>query len=404
MIRLVTHNLGMKIVALLLALGLWVFVAAAQNNVAKFPGSIPVKAVNVPTNFSAIYDTKEVNLKIAADPSVWKQLSSDNFSAFVDLNGLAAGTHNLKVIVNPNLPNVSVIEVDPANIMVRLEPVEKKTVSVAAVIIGQAADGRTIGSIDFTPDKVEISGPKSLIGGATAASAIVKLNGESDGFSRDITLSVLNDKNEAINEITINPATAKADVTIVKAGNNKTVGVKAVTTGLAASGFFVSNIVVDPATVDVVGQDSLLRTTQYIETLPVDIAGQSDTLVKTVALSLPAGITLQKDSNQKVKVTISFSGTSTSKEIVATINPINLNPGLAVTGYTPSAVKIVASGPANLVNNLTSADVVLNLDLANKSTSSGIGVDLTAAMFKVPAGVTVASFLPSSLSVAIGQK
>ena len=77
---------------------------------------------------------------------------------------------------------------------------------------------------------------------------------------------------------------------------------------------------------------------------------------------------------------------------------------LAVTGYTPSAVKIVASGPANLVNNLTSADVVLNLDLANKSTSSGIGVDLTAAMFKVPAGVTVASFLPSSLSVAIGQK
>lgn len=402
MLKLITHNFGMKIVALLLAFCLWAFVAASMNNVAKFPGSVPVKAVNVPANFSAIYDTKEVSLKIAADPAIWKQLSSDNFSAFVDLNGLAAGTHNLKVIVNANLPNVQIVEVDPANIMVRLEPVEKKTVSVSANIIGQVADGRAVGSIDFTPDKVEISGPKSLIESATVATAEIKLNGESDGFSRDVALNVLSDKGEAISEISVNPASVKADVKIVKSGNNKTVGIKAVTTGLAASGFFVSNIVVDPTTVDIVGQDSLLRTTQYIETVVIDISSQSDTLAKTVALSLPDGISLQKDSNQKVKVTISFSPVATSREIVVTINVLN-SPSPTTTSYSPSSVKVVVSGPASVVNNLNTPDVILSIDLAGKSTGKSYGIDLTTAMFKVPAGVSVASFLPSSLSVTIGQ-
>jgi len=93
---------------------------------------------------------------------------------------------------------------------------------------------------------------------------------------------------------------------------------------------------------------------------------------------------------------------SISKEITATINPINLNSSLKVGSYNPTSVKVVVSGPAATINALTAADVVLNLDLANKSTGAN-GIDLTAAMFKVPAGVSIATFVPSSLTVNISQ-
>lgn len=400
MIKIVTNNLGVKILALLLALGLWVFVAASTNNIVQFPGSIPIKAINTPGGNVAIYDTKEVSVKIVADSAVWKQLTSDNFSAFVDLNGLSAGIHDVKVIANANLPNIQIVDIAPANIMVRIEPVVNKTVNINAIYTGQVADGRTVGGADFTPDQVNISGPKSLVELITTATAEIKLSGQSADFAQDITLKVLNDKNEKISDVTINPSSAKAAVKIVKAGNNKTVGVKVTTSGFPASGYFVSNITADPATVDIIGQDSILSQTQFIETQPIDLSNQSDTLIKTVSLTLPSGLSLQKDSSQRVKVTISFAASQVTKELTAVITPVNLTPGLKANSLNPSSIKVIVSGPANTLNNLSSADVILNLDLVNKSTGT-FGVDLSSAMFKVPEGVTVTSFLPSSISVNI---
>jgi YbbR domain-containing protein len=390
----------MKFVALFLASGLWVFVAASMNNVAKFPGSVPVKIVNISPNLTAIYDTKEVSIKLSADPTIWKQLSSDDFSAFVDLNGLSAGTYSLKVMVTANKPNIQVVEVNPDSIMVRIEPILKKEVPISAVLSGQAADGLTIGGVDFTPDKVEVSGPKSVVDTIGSASAEIKLAGDSANFTRTVGLKVLNDKGEAIPDVAINPTEASADVKIVKAGNSRTVGVKVITTGFPASGFYISNIVCDPATVDIIGEDSALRQVQSIETLPIDISNQSDTLAKSIALNLPTGVSLQNDANQKIKVTISFSGSPITKEITASFNNQNLAPGLKVGSLSPSAIKVIVSGPANIINSLSSSDVVLNLDFTGKSTGT-VGIDITKDMFKLPAGVSLVSYLPSSISVAL---
>jgi len=396
--RLITHNLGMKFVALFLASGLWIFVAASANNVAKFPGSIPVKTVNLSPNLVAIYDTKEVSIKLSADPTIWKQLSSDDFNAFIDLNGLSAGTYDLKVAVSANKPNIQVVEVNPDMVMVRIEPIEKKEVPIAAVISGQAADGLTTGNIDFTPDKVEISGPKSIVDTIGTVSAEIKLAGEAESFSRTVPLKILNDKGEVISGVTINPVETTVAVKIVKAGNNKTVGIKVLTTGFPASGYYISNIVCDPATIDVIGQDSALRQIQSIETLPIDISNQSETLAKSVALTLPSGISLQKDANQKVKVTISFSGSPITKEINATINNQNMASGLKVSSLTPATIKVIVSGLSNILDPLSSSDVVLNLDLTGKTVGT-VGIDITKEMFKLPTGVSIVSFLPSSISV-----
>jgi len=399
-IEFLTKNLGMKIVALILSLGLWVFVAASINSVSKFPGSIPVKSINVPEGYSAIYDEKEVSIKIAAPPKIWNQLSSENFSAFVDLNGFSSGTHELKVYVNSNLSEVEIIEIEPRNLMVRLEPNISKKVPVKEVISGQPAEGMSVGGVTFDPIEAEIFGPKSLVDVVNNVTAEVVLNNENQGFSRDITLKVLNDKSEVISEISVLPATVKADVKIVKAGNNKTVGVKVLTSGYPASGFYISNITVDPATVDIVGQDSLLRQTQFIETEVIDITNQSQTLSKSINLSLPSGISLQRESNQSVKATITFSPTDINREVTAKITPKNLASGLKISNYDPSSVKVIVSGPADQINALATDQVTLNIDLLGKSIGI-IGYDISDSMFDFPTGIKVISFLPSSLSITL---
>lgn len=399
---LITNNLGIKILALFIAFGMWVFVAASANNIAKFPGSIPVKAVNLNPSLVAIYDTKEVSIKLSAESSTWSQLSSDDFTAFMDLSGLSAGTYDIKVTVSANQQGVQIVEVSPDTIMVRVETIEQKEVPINAVISGQAADGRTAGNVDFTPEKAVISGPKSVIDTIGNVSAEITLAGESDNFSRTVSIRALNDKGEAISNVTISPSEAAAEIKIVKAGNNKTVGVKVVTSGFPASGYYISNIVSEPSTIDIIGEDSALRQVQSIETQSIDVTNLSEVLVKSVALNLPSGVSLQKDVNQKIKVTISFAGSSVTKEIIPNITTSNLAPGLKVASFTPSSIKVIVSGPANILSNLSSNDVVLNLDLTGKSTGT-VGIDITKAMFSLPDGASLVSFLPSSISVGISN-
>jgi YbbR domain-containing protein len=399
-IEFLTKNLGMKFIALILSLALWVFVAASINSVSKFPGSIPVKSINVPDGYSAIYDEKEVSIKIAAPPKIWNQLSSENFSAFVDLNGLSSGTHELKVYVNSNQSEVEIIEIEPRNLMVRLEPNISKKVPVKEVISGQPAEGMSVGGVAFDPAEAEIFGPKSLIDIVNNVTAEVVLSNEDQGFSRDIVLKVLNEKSEAISEISVLPTSVKADIKIVKAGNNKTVGIKVLTSGYPASGFYISNITVDPATVDIVGQDSLLRQTQFIETEVVDITNQNQTLAKSVSLSLPPGISLQRESNQNIKITINFLPTSINREVTAKIVPKNLAAGLKISNYDPPSVKVIVSGPVDQINALAADQVILNIDLLGKNIGI-IGFDISDLMFDLPPGIKVISFLPSSLSITL---
>jgi len=398
--RFITNNFGAKLLAVFLAVGMWTFVAISNNNVVKFPGSVPVKAINTPAGHVAIFDTKEVNLKIATETGVLRQLSSENFSAFIDLNGQSSGIHDSKVIVNVNIPNIQIIEVDPETVVVRIEALIEKVVGINAVYSGQVIDGKTVGGVDFDTEEVKISGPKSQVDLITNVTAEIKLNGEADNFTQDVRLKALNDRNEEVSEISIEPKNVNAKMRIVKAGNSKTVGIKIITQGMPASGYYVNSIITDPLTVDIIGQDVSLRQTQTIETQPIDITNKKSEMIKNVNLVLPSGISLQKDANPRVKVTIGFAQNQVSRELTATINYQNLNPSLRVNTLNPSSVKVIVVGQTEQINLLNSSEVVLNLDLTNKSTGT-FGIDISKEMFKVPEGVIIASYLPSSVSINI---
>jgi len=85
MIKLLTKNLWIKLFCLLAAILLWVYVAAGQSAVGKFPGNIEIRAINVPSGLVAIFDNQSVEIKIMADSATWRKLSADSFTAYVDL-------------------------------------------------------------------------------------------------------------------------------------------------------------------------------------------------------------------------------------------------------------------------------------------------------------------------------
>ncbi len=382
---------------------LWVYVSASQNSVGKFPSSLKIKAINNPAGLVAIYDVKTVNIKIMAEPSVWRKLSADSFSAYVDLSGLAVGTYELPVNVVSAVPGVQIVERDPDRIFISLEPIVLKEVNINRRIEGSAAEGLVAGNIELVPDQVQVKGPKSLVENLTEATALITLNGESEDFEKMVNIISYDETGEIVRDVEFIPGEVRAKVPIVKASNNKTVGIKVKVIGTPKVGYYVSNIVVTPNVVDITGSRSVVTGVNYVETFGVDIANATADVEAEVALDTGGGIALQAGTPAKVRVRVAVSPTEITREMVVKVATEGLDPAYKVSLITPVEVRVVCSGPAESINALRPDDVVFALNLQNR----GAGIfnfDIVASAIKVPAGVTVTSVLPSVVSVTVEKR
>ncbi|MFA4996308.1 MAG: CdaR family protein [Patescibacteria group bacterium] len=403
--KIITKNFGIKLACFIAAALLWVYIAAGQNSVGKFPGSIKIRAINVPAGLVATYDEQTVDIKIMADPSVWRKLSADTFSAYVDLSAHSEGTYELNVNVVSSVADVQIVEKTPEKIFVTLEPRVSKEVNINKKIEGSAGEGLVAGSIELEPSKIEARGPKSLIDTLTEATVLIELNGETDNFTKTVTVTAFNEKGEKIEGIDFIPKEVRATVPIVKASNNKTVGIKAKVTGSPKAGYYISSVAVEPSSVDVTGPIAVLSEINFIETYAIDVAGLSDDFEKDVQLNTKSEIILQPNSPASVKVKIKFSHAEISKEITPDITTKNLDSSLSPSIVKPSQVKVTVSGPIEVINNLKVSDVIFTLDFQDKKAVQGgtYSFDITSKNFTVPNGISVTSIVPSSILVSVDK-
>lgn len=392
-----------KILAVIIATVLWMFVAASQSSTGNFPSKINVITVNTPSGLIATYDQKTIELQISAEPSLWQKLSTSSFTAYVDLGGLQVGTYSLDVNVTCNVAGVQILSKKPDKIFVQLEEISRKNVPVIQKVEGNAADGLVAGAVTFSPSNVEISGPKSQINNISNAIAGIRLNGESGDFEKDVSLVALDNNGNEIPDLSFSPNKVSASISIVKGGNNKTVGVKVNLVGSLAEGFYISQIVTTPTTINITGQPSVINIINSIETQNIDVSGLSSDFTKGILLVIPEGVALQKGEPNQIKVNLILANNTTSRVISVQINPIGLDSTLKVTAYLPSEVQVSVSGAESIISGLKVSDVSLNLDLSGKAAGT-YSYDLSPTMFKFPSDISLGTIVPTSLQVALSTK
>lgn len=403
MFKIITNNWPAKLICLLLALSLWIFVTLNSSKIANFPGNIPLETKNIPVGMTAVTDTQNIQIKISADRSLWNKLSANNFNAYVDLSNLTSGTHELDIKVTCNLSGVQIVSTNPEKALVTLESLVKKTIPIIAQVEGSAGEGLTAGDIKIEPSEAEISGAESIVSKIYEATAIIKLNNETADFSKAINLVALDAEGEIIKNIIFNPITAKVTVPIIKGSNTKTVGIKAKVIGTPKSGFWVKEIRINPADVSVSGSVSVLKNTSYIETKEINIDGIDANKSFNSELNLTSGLGLI-DKISQIKVDIILDKTITQKEVIASYNWQNLATSLKIDTINPSSLKLVVSSTADVLSNITADNVRLNVGLSDFKISGTYNIDITKDMFTLPDGVSLISYVPSSITVTLVNK
>lgn len=155
--RFASQNLGLKVVALVLAVAAWWFVAGESKVLVSF--TIPLEIRNVPKGMTITNKAdRQVEVRLSGPSSLLSGMRPSEISAAVDLSAGHAGrqffTLDDRAVRVP--PGIAVQRIDPSSIEVILDRTERRMVAVAARIGGGIAVRKRIANVEIDPPSVEV--------------------------------------------------------------------------------------------------------------------------------------------------------------------------------------------------------------------------------------------------------
>ena len=317
--RILTNNLGLKILSVVLALFTWLIMVNVSNPMMTVTHTIPVEFVNedVLKNAGLTYEslsrnTVTVSYKIHVRDEA--RVSANDFTAYADLAQLYDVTGSIPVQTDitsylaRSLVQSGSVTVNPSVVRIQTEPIQTKMFMLEAHVSGTEADGYDIGEIRLTPTRVTVTGAESDIGQISSLGVEINvedidtdISGEAPIFFYDANGNRM-DKADGV-EINVSQAAYSVSVLRVK---DLTLDYKI--TGTVANGYRFTGVDSDIRVISVVGLRSVLASLNTLEipdpALNLDMA--TGNVVVQVDLNdyLPENISIVSDQPTVATVTM----------------------------------------------------------------------------------------------------
>lgn len=401
--RLFAKNLRTFLLALVLGVSVWVSAvsAADPNEVHTFPNPIDLEVVGQDPSLVLTNEIpSNLELSLRAPRTVWDALTArdDAVRAIVDLAGLSAGEHEVKVQIIIATRPYQIIVANPSTVSVVLESLSAQTFPLSLSLSGQPAAGYQVGEATMKLKEVTVSGPESIVHRATRARVLVNMDGVRESIEDTRPIQILDAQNNILQGLTINPESVQVDIPISQQGGFRDVAVKVVVQGQQAAGYRIENISVFPPVITVFASDPELVNALpgVVETQPLSLEDRRENISTRLSLNLPENITVV--GAQTVQVQVSISPIQTS--VTLSNQPIDVNgleEGLSAQPF-PQTVDVIISGPLPVLETLSSQDITVFVD----ATGLDIGSYQLAPQVKpLVDNVLVESILPGTVEVVI---
>ena len=316
MAGILTHNFGLKLLAVVVSCGLWFVVNSITDPVEKKPFSnIPVEIINeeMVTSEGKVYEilegTNYVNVVVTGKRSVLANIARDDLRAVADMSKLtfmntvgievSSARNNSELDFKTNIDNVKLL----------IENRKSIQKSILASVSGEPADGYVVDRALASPNVVRFSGPESLIMQIDHVEAVANIEGGSSDISTSVDLKIYDADGKEIksNSIKMNISTVNVAVSILA---TKEVPLEFTIQGEPADGYIVSREVVSvPETVMIAGRSSVLDGVSRISVadpaLSAEELTESTTTIVNIKKYLPSNVQFADSSyNGNVSVTI----------------------------------------------------------------------------------------------------
>lgn len=406
------NNVGLKILAFLLALMLWFIVVNIDDPVTtETYYNIPVSVLNEEVLAEAnqtyqIQDgTQSVAVTVKAKRSVLNKIEDEDIQAYADMKELTLQTQVPISIVIKGYDYESA-EVAPRNLQVKLEDEETKKFPIVPTTTGTVRDGYALGEIKAVPEMVSIRGPKSVISVISRVEAAISVSGLSKDEMLPSELVLYDEENNVIDQslLTNNLGTDGVAVS-VQILKTKNVQLEFDTSEVqAADGYSISGITWEPQQVQVAGTMETLSKFNKIQ-IPASALELTGLNAKTeqvvdIAEFLPEEVRLVDENAGSVVVTIAIEkdGTKAYDISMGSIKVNNLSDDLTLSYETVDVLEIQIRGPADVLNKYE-VNQNISIDLSEYTET---GIYTIPVDIKLPEGCTLEK--PVTVNIVLKEK
>lgn len=395
------RNLGLKIMALLFSLVLWMIAADINNPMSSRIYSVKVQLVNTASitgqnkTYKVLENSDIIRVTVRAPQSILEDMSEENISARADCSQVAEdGRVPIELNINSDVESA---RMDKDHVRLDIENKKTKQLGIEVVKNGKLPDGYITGRIVTESNMMSISGPESGIEQVARAVVEVSLDNVTSNIDIVGTIKLLDKEGKEISNTDLKKSIDNVKVT-VPILLTKEVPVSWQVTGTPAEGYALTGTVTcTPETVLIAGKESAVNKVENIE-IPAsetDVTGADESYSAMVDIRqyLPSDIGLG-DASFSGYVTLMAEIEPIRKKTVtvteSTIQVLNVPAGWQAEIVQGQGLRLNVSGLQRYLNGLDETAVVPHVDVSALLDAEG----------NVPAGeqeITVNFLIPQNV-------
>jgi len=396
-VAFLVRNWPLKLGAIGLATVLYAGLVVSQN-AQTWSGQVPIQPLGQPSGAFLLDNPGSVTfIRLYAPPDVASQLSSQDFSATIDLSGIKASADAAPTTVPVQLTalddRIQILDFRPREVPVRLDPIVSKDVPVT-VDHGTIPAGLELGDQVVTPATVTVRGGSTLVDQVTHAVASVIVDPNGINVDTDVDINPEDDRGDAIEPVNVTPDHVHVHIDVTPAASSRSVPVTPVLNGTPPAGYQVASVQVVPAVVTVTGDPAVLATLTAIPTVPIDVSRATGQVSTSVAFAPPDGVTVVGAT--QAQVTVSIAPQRGSQTFTVGVTLVGAHPDRSYQ-LASSSVLITLGGNLPTLAGIDGTTLRATLDVTNL----GPGTQDVTVVFVLPAGTTLVSIAPTSVAVTV---
>lgn len=291
MINKLKNNSKIKIISLLSAMVLWMYVMAIVDpEETKLFENIPVTITNkneLNERDLVIYPEQDLttNIYVTGKLSNLKKVTKDDINVYGQINNPLEGNNEIYLKVSTS-QRVNYDFKNPVMI-VTLEKIISEDKSIKVDITGSGKNNVDNIMLQDNIDKVSISGPRSLVNKVKRVVGTVKVSGELNDFSQSIKLEPVDANGKVVEGVELEKDSVNVNIILLA---QKTVPIILKLSDNSESGV---NYTMSQNTVTIKGKKDIVDSINDIETQPVKLSEILPGTSKDIYLQVPSGITIE---------------------------------------------------------------------------------------------------------------
>lgn len=310
MLKVLRENLALKIIALGVAIMVWMYAGRERTSQPTRQVMAEVQRTGTPAGGITVdLRVDQVPVLVSGPQGELDQIPENGVKAVVDVSAARPGAVSLPVTrfaLPTFMPGVQ-FPVQRRLVPVQVTERQRRRFPIMVEMTARPPHGQAYSPPKIEPSWCDVNGSAEEV--RKVDRLVVYAGPTGATFRADLMVRAVDKDNVQIETVRVDPSAVRVEMALMPELGVKSVVVNAPVQGSPATPFALAEVKVDPPTVVVQGSEAVLSSVTSIQAQPISVDGIKSDLVRESILVLPVGVTL-KGGRDRVTVTVRVRDTS----------------------------------------------------------------------------------------------